>query len=386
MAGKIIVSVYQLSEAGCTLNVGERGAPSFILLPAGADGHRASIMCAFRNGILVIAEAVRVVAAGDVADDQRRLSSVPVTSIAPQASYMPRARHGSDIKMANIIYMILEEKQKRPTKTEKRRRSREMAQAAAAEAALRDVAPAPAAPSSEPSVEIGMQTRGQSKRQRQATAAALLRDAMPAPTPASAANTVLGPKYGFRCPPCDAHVVPKLAAQGFTLEGAPDSAAAAPAMPTPQPAAATGLTAAPAARVTLPTQCVACDDQRTYRAHELRRCRMQLSTGQCANHIHATCFQHDMRLFDGDFVCSTCVSECVLHVFSACGPAAAAAPDEMPQSAAGPSRQSESTAIEVIHDEVFCVELAPASAVSGDFWLVVRSRRGGPASMEKRSS
>ena len=86
MAGRIIVAVYQLSEAGCTLTVGERGAPSFILLPADATGHRASILCAFRNGILVIAEAVRVVAAGDVTDDQPRLSSVPVTSIAPQAS------------------------------------------------------------------------------------------------------------------------------------------------------------------------------------------------------------------------------------------------------------------------------------------------------------
>ena len=368
MAGRIIVAVYQLSEAGCTLTVGERGAPSFILLPADATGHRASILCAFRNGILVIAEAVRVVAAGDVTDDQPRLSSVPVTSIAPQASYMPRARHGSHIKMAENIYMILEEKQTRPTKTAKRRRSRAMAQAAAAEAAPRDVASAPAAPSSKPSVEVGLQIRGQSKRQRQAAAAALPRPATPAPTPASVGgNTVLGPKYTFRCPPCDELVVPQLAAQGLALEGAPDSAAAAPTMPTPRPAAATGLTAAPPVRVTLPTQCVGCDDQRAYRAPELRRCRMQLHTGQCANQIHASCFQYGMRLFDGDFVCSTCVSQCVLHVLAAqCGPAATAAPDVVPQSAADTSRESVSTASEVIHDEVYCVELAPTSAVSAD--------------------
>ena len=369
MAGRIIVAVYQLSEAGCTLTVGERGAPSFILLPADANGHRASILCAFRNGILVIAEAVRVVAAGDVTDDQPRLSSVPVTSIAPQASYVPRARHGRNIKMAENIYMVLEEKQTRPSKTAKRRRSRAMAQAAAAEAAPGGVAPAPVAPSSQPSLEVGLQTRGQSKRQRQAAAAALLRLAMPAPTPASVGgNTVLGPEYTFRCPPRDELVVPQLAAQGLALEGAPDSAAAAPTMPAPRPAAAAGLTAAPAGRVTLPAQCVGCDDHRVYRAPEMRRCRMQLRTGQCENRIHATCFQYGMRLFDGDFVCSTCVSQCVLHVLAAqCGPAAAAAPDAVPQSAADAIRESVSTANdEVVVVEVYCVEQAPASAVSAD--------------------
>jgi hypothetical protein len=346
--------------------VGEHGAPSFIFLPACADGHRPSILCTFtEGGLLIIAEPVRVVAAGDVADDQLPLSSVPVTSIAPQASYMPRVRHGSNVKMAHNVYMILEEKQKRLSRTAKRRRSRAMAQAAAAEAAPGDVAPAPAAQSSEPSVEIGMQTRGQSKRLRQATEAALLRAALPPPTPASVGDeTVLGPKYGFYCPPSDDHVVTKLAAQGFTIEGVPEPAAAAPAMPTQQSAAATGHMAAPAARVTLPTQCVACDDPRAIRAPELRRCRMRLSTGQCLNHIHATCTQYGMRRFDGDCVCDDCVSECVLHVFTGGGPAAVAALDEVPQSAASPSRHSGPTANKGLYAEVFCVDLAPASSVS----------------------
>ena len=322
MEGKIIISVYQLSMAGCSLHVGKHPAPSFIFLPKDANGHVESVLCHFDKGILVIAASVRVMAPGSDCGAST-LSSVPVTSIAPQASMVTRPRVKGKVDLSNNIYMLLSpDEPPKPSKAVKRRRAAaNRAAAAAAAAAAEDdaAAPAPAVQPCERIVDVVLQTCSMSKRQRRAGAAARVLAETPAPMPApTERKPVLQPKYTFCCPPADCIIVEKMATAGSNAE------------------------------------CVACDDRRVFREPELRRCGMSFQTGRCPNHIHATCVENGCRIVDGEYICASCVSRCVRYVLETCAPTA-----EQMADAAAEHSTTDSGVESVMPTEVFIVAEQP---------------------------
>jgi hypothetical protein len=81
---------------------------------------------------------------------------------------------------------------------------------------------------------------------------------------------------------------------------------------------------------------------------------VSFQTGQCPNHVHATCVDNGCRIVDGEYICGPCVSRCVRYVLETCSPAA-----EQVAEAAGPPRTADSSAGAVMPTEVFIVAEQP---------------------------